>query len=269
MTKIYISLFLITFSLSSCNNKSGVSNNNTTNSIPIIEYKYIQSYPHDTTSFTEGFFINKGKLYESTGAPKILPQTKSLLGIVDLTTGEIEIKVEIDRKKYFGEGIAFLNEKIYQLTYKTNIGFIYDANTFKKIGDFTFPSKEGWGLTTDGTNLIMSDGTCKLTYIDPTTFKIIKKIPVTVNGHIKTHLNELEYIKSYVFANIWPTNTIVKINPIDGKVLGELDLTCLFEECREIFSGSMEMNGIAYDSSINRIFVTGKLWPRIYEMEID
>ena len=234
-----------------------------------MDFAFIKSYPHDTTSFTEGFFVNNGELYESTGATKELPQTKSLLGIVDLTTGKIDTKIEIDRIKYFGEGVAFLKGKIYQLTYKTKIGFVYDATTFKKIKEFTFPSKEGWGLTTDGTNLIMSDGSHELTFLDPITFQTVKKVSVTENGCVKEYLNELEYINGYIFANIWTTNTIVKINSTDGQILGKLDLTSLHEESKYIFPGSLEMNGIAYDSVTNRIFVTGKLWPKIYELQID
>lgn len=236
--------------------------------IPIIDFVYIKSYPHDTTSFTEGFLINNGKLYESTGATKELPQTRSLFGIVDLTTGKIDKKVEID-KKYFGEGITFLNGKVFQLTYKTKIGFVYDTITFKRIKEFTFPSKEGWGLTTDGTNLIMSDGTYELTYLDPVTFQTVKKVSVTENGCAKGYLNELEYIKGYIFANIWTTNTIVKINPTNGAVVGKLDLNSLVFEIKNIYPNSLEMNGIAYDSITNRIFVTGKLWPKIYELQID
>jgi len=153
MTIKHIFIFLIVFSLVSCkSNSDDLNNNNTIKEIPIIEFEFIKSYPHDTTSFTEGFLVNDGKLYESTGAPQNLLQTKSLFGIVDLATGKIDIKVELDRTKYFGEGITILNAKVYQLTYETKIGFVYDAITFKKIGEFTFPSKEGWGLTTDGTN---------------------------------------------------------------------------------------------------------------------
>jgi glutamine cyclotransferase len=187
--------FLIILLLFSCiGNSDKLNNNNTTKAIPNIDFAFINSYPHDTTSFTEGFFINNGELYESTGATIELPQTKSLFGIVDLTTGKIDTKIEIDRIKYFGEGIAFLKGKIYQLTYKTKIGFVHDATTFKKIKEFTFPSKEGWGLATDGTSLIMSDGTYELTYLDPITFQTVKKVSVTENGCVKEYLNELEYI---------------------------------------------------------------------------
>lgn len=263
MTIKHFSIFLIVFSLISCNS-GGL--NNTIKVIP-IKFELIKSYPHDTTSFTEGFLVNDGKLYESTGAPQNLLQTKSLFGIVDLATGKIDIKVELDRTKYFGEGITILNAKVYQLTYETKIGFVYDAITFKKIGEFTYPSKEGWGLTTDGTNLIMSDGTFEITYLDPITFRTVKKVSVTENNCPVENINELEYIKGYIFANIWPTNTIIKIDPTDGIVVGKLDLTILSDDSYLISPNSMEMNGIAYNSLTNKIFVTGKLWPRIYELE--
>jgi len=269
MTKTLLPIFAIAFLLFGCNggrNNSG--NTNTTKATtPIIDYVLVNSYPHDTTSFTEGFLIHNGEIYESTGASLDLPQTKSLFGIVDLTTGKIDKKVEIDRVKYFGEGITILNGKLFQLTYKTKVGFIYDATTYKKIGEFTFPSKEGWGLTTDGTNLIMTDGTNSLTYLEPNTLGVIKTISVSENGYSTDNLNEVEYINGYIYANIWNTNTIVKINPSDGKIVSKLDLTSLANEAKNIYSGSMEMNGIAYDSIRDRIFVTGKLWPKIYEIK--
>lgn len=269
MTRL-ISIFYVALLLLSC--KSGGDNSTSESSnkpVPNIDLVLLNSYPHDTTSFTEGFLFHEGKLYESTGASQELPQTKSLFGIVDLTTGKIQTRVEIDRSKYFGEGITFLNGKVYQLTYKTKVGFVYDAVSFKKLGEFTFPSKEGWGLTTDGTNLIMSDGTYELTYLDPLTFKTIKKLSVTENGFAKDHLNELEFVKGYIFANIWTTNTIVKIDPSNGHIVGQLNLNSLASEALSLYPGSLEMNGIAYDSTANSLYITGKLWPKIYELKID
>jgi glutamine cyclotransferase len=267
-----IPFFLILFILPVTNGcKDNIANSKTTNrTIPIIDYVFINSYPHDITSFTEGFLVHNGSLFESTGGMKELPQTKSLFGIVDLTTGNIDTKVEIDKVKYFGEGITFLNGKVFQLTYTTKIGFIYDAISFEKIKEFQFPNDEGWGLTTDGTSLIMSDGTNILTYLDPNTFQVIKTVSVTASGYRikKLNLNELEYIKGFVYANIWPTSTIAKIDQIDGKVVGKLDLDSLAHEARKIYSRSLEMNGIAYDSIADRIFVTGKLWPKIYEIKL-
>lgn len=263
--------FLLCSSLFRCKGRSNTSESdegsNKTNSIPSINYSYRNAYPHDTNSFTEGFLIQNGKLYESTGATPDLPQTKSLFGVVDLTTGIIDTKVELDKSRYFGEGIAFLNGKVFQLTYKSKIGFIYDALTFEKLGSFSFPSSEGWGLTTNGIYLIMSDGTNKLTYLDPVTFQVVRTISVTQNEFGKAYLNELEYIKGYIYANIYGTNTIVKINPIDGTVVGTLDLGSLAYEAKTLYKGSLEMNGIAYDSITDRVFVTGKLWPKIYEIE--
>ncbi|SKB27188.1 glutaminyl-peptide cyclotransferase [Daejeonella lutea] len=241
----------------------------TTNATPTINYTYIKSHPHDTTAFTEGFVIHFGKLYESTGASPDLPQTRSLFGTVDLKTGEIDTKVELDKHKYFGEGIAFLNGQVFQLTYKTKIGFVYDALTFKKVKEFTFPSEEGWGLTTDGTNLIMSDGTSQLTYLAPINLQMIKRVSVVEDGYAKNNLNELEYIKGFIYANIWLTNTIVKIDPTTGKVVGKLDLGSLAHDAKNLYSGSLEMNGIAYDSLANKVFVTGKLWPKIFELQLN
>jgi glutaminyl-peptide cyclotransferase len=240
----------------------------TNKSVPVLDFILINSYPHDTNSLTEGFLIHDGKLYESTGARVDFPQTKSLFGIVDLKTGKIETKVEIDRLKYFGEGIAFLNGKVFQLTYRTKVGFIYNANTFKKEGEFVIPSEEGWGLTTDGENLIMSDGTNILTYLDPNDLHIIKIVSVTENGCVKDYLNDLEFIKGFIYANVRLTNTIVIITPSDGKIIGKIDLSSLANEAKNIYVGSLEMNGIAYDSIADGIFVTGKFWPKIYEIKI-
>jgi len=266
LLRIFLIAFLLKFN-TGCKDKS-INYESENISIPLIDYNFIKSHPHDTTSFTEGFFIHDSKLFESTGSPKELPYTKSLLGVVNLATGKIEPKVILDKVEYFGEGITFLDGKVFQLTYKKKVGFVYDAITFKKIRDFTIPSKEGWGLTTDGINLIMSDGTYKLTYLDPETLQVIKTITVTEKGNAKDYLNELEFINGYIYANIWGTNTIVKIKPTDGKVVGLIDLNSLSMEANYLYPHSLEMNGIAYDSITNRIYVTGKLWPKIYELEL-
>jgi len=241
----------------------------TRKSVPDLSYSLINSYPHDTNSFTEGFVVYNNELYESTGATSELPQTKSLFGTVDLATGKINVKAELDRQRYFGEGIVFLNGKVYQLTYRTKIGFIYDATTFKKLGQFTFPSAEGWGLTTDGTSIIMSDGTNTLTYLDPNTLQVIKSIAVSENNYAKDYLNELEYINGYIYANVYTTNSIVKIDIPSGKVVAKLDLSSLAENAKSAYRGSLEMNGIAYDSIKDKIYVTGKLWPKIYEVSFN
>lgn len=269
--KKLIPIILFAFLLFACNGTQEKSKN-TTPSQPIIstiDYFLVNSFPHDTIAFTEGFLIHKGKLYESTGASQEFPKTRSLFGEVDLKTGKIETKVELDRMKYFGEGITFLNGKVFQLTYKTKVGFIYDAESFKKINEFTFPCEEGWGMTTDKVNLIISDGTHKLTYLNPNTLQATKTLSVSENGHVKDNLNELEFINGFIYANIWMTNTIVKINPEDGNVVGSLDLTSLADEAKNLYPWSQEMNGIAFDQTNDKVYVTGKLWPKIYEIKFN
>ena len=235
--------------------------------IPEIKFTVENQYPHDITSFTEGFLFHDGKLFESTGATENLPQTRSLFGIVDLKTGKIDVKAELDRNIYFGEGMVILKDKVFQVTYKNQMGFIYDAKTFKNIGKFNYTNKEGWGLTTDGKSIIMSDGTSYITYLDPTSFAVTKVLDVAENNYVLVNINELEYIKGFIYANIWMTNTIVKIDPNTGDVVGKMDLTSIAEESKTKNPGAAEMNGIAYDSISNKILVTGKLWPTIYEIK--
>tara|TARA_B100000809_G_scaffold113601_1_gene112111 strand:- start:3376 stop:4215 length:840 start_codon:yes stop_codon:yes gene_type:complete len=267
-----VSSVILTFLLINCGDESNdaVKNKSNTPKIkttPTINYIYVNSFPHDRNSFTEGFLIHDGELYESTGATAELPQTKSLFGIVDSATGLIDTKVELDRETYFGEGITFLNDKVYQLTYQAKIGFIYDATTFKELGKFNLPSNEGWGMTTDGKCLIMSDGTSTIYYLEPENLGVLKTILVSDNGRFVGNLNELEYIKGFIYANVFMTNTIVKIDPTNGKVVGKLDLNMLANEARHINPYSMEMNGIAYDPINDRVFVTGKMWPKYFEIK--
>jgi len=239
-----------------------------TYSTPVINYSLHGSFPHDTNAFTEGFLIHNGEFYESTGAMEGLSQTRSLFGILDTTTGVIYTKVELDRNKYFGEGIVFLHDKIYQLTYKSKTGFVYDANTFDKLQEFTIPSKEGWGMTTDGKSIIMSDGTNNLYFLDSETLRVNKTLPVSDNGYAKDFLNELEYINGYVYANIWGTTKIAKIDIETGIVQGEINLRSLAEDAYYTYNGSLEMNGIAYDSISETIFITGKMWPKVYKIKL-
>jgi glutaminyl-peptide cyclotransferase len=271
MNKILIPICLFSLIFTACGgNNSNVSNNsNGDKLIPKINYTSIKSFPHDTVSFTEGFLFHDGELYESTGATEELPQTKSLFGVVDFSNGKISPKVILDRDKYFGEGITFLNGKVFQLTYRTKVGFIYDAKTFKKLKDFKLPVEEGWGMTTDGKSLIMSDGTSELTVLDPNTLQVTKKITVSENGALQEKVNELEYINGFIYANIWTTNTIIKIKPESGEIVGKMDLTSLSDEAKSIYPGSLEMNGIAYDSISNKVYITGKLWPKIYQIQFN
>ncbi|MDQ3292259.1 MAG: glutaminyl-peptide cyclotransferase [Bacteroidota bacterium] len=233
-----------------------------------LTYELIRTFPHDITAFTEGLLLHEGKLFESTGSPEEMPQTRSVLGPVDLKTGKIDEKVTLDRTKYFGEGMVILNGKIYQLTYTTKVGFVYDAKTYQKLQEFTFPSKEGWGLTTDGTHLIMSDGTSQLTYLDPNTFKTVKILNVKYNYDPLVNLNELEYVNGVLYANIYTTNSIVRIDAATGQATGILDLSSLINEVKKTNPDALEMNGIAYDKTAGTFYVTGKLWPNIFEIKI-
>ena len=237
--------------------------------VPAISYSVPRYYPHDTSLFTEGFLFHDGELFESTGSPHDLPETKSLIGVDNLSTGKFSKKIELDRTKYFGEGIAFLGNRLYQLTYKSQKGFIYDEKSFKKICEFKYANKEGWGLTTDGKELIMSDGTDKLTFLNRDNLKPVRILKVTLNGTPRDSPNELEYIKGYIYANVWTDNFIVKINPATGKVVGKLDLSFLTMDARNKNPNADVLNGIAYDSVSDKIYVTGKLWPNIYQINFN
>lgn len=230
---------------------------------PAIEYKETNYFFHDNSLFTEGLLMHNGQLLESTGNTK-----RSFIGISDLRSGKFIKKTALTDSTLFGEGIVVFNNKIYQLTYTSRIGFIYDVNTFKRTGQFTYNNKEGWGFTTDGTNLIMSDGTDTLTYLDPNELKPVKKLLITENGSKRDSLNELEYIKGYIYANVWLTHHIVKIDPVSGKVLGKLDLSPLAMKATLVNRNCSEMNGIAYDSTNDCIYVTGKQWPHIYQLKL-
>ena len=268
MKQFLFFVFILTLLISCDNSKnsdSGDSENSSTT--PIINFSVTHYYPHDTTLYTEGFLFHNGQLFESTGSPNEFPQTKSLIGITDLKTGKFTKKIEIDRKIYFGEGIVFFKNKLYQLTYKNQLGFIYDAITFKKIGQFKYSNLEGWSLTTDGTNLIMSDGTNSLTYFDPVKLIPIKKLNVSEKGLPIDKLNELEYINGFIYANIWMSDIIVKIDPSSGNVVGKLDLKSLTNEAKRINPNSEVLNGIAFDSTADKIYVTGKMWANIYQIE--
>lgn len=234
---------------------------------PVINYELINTLPHDSTSYTEGLLFNNGEMYESTGATPELPQTRSLFGSVNLKTGKIMVKAELDKNKYFGEGICFLNGKVFQLTYKNQIGFIYDAKTFKPKGQFSYLSKEGWGMTTDGKSIIMSDGSNNLTFLNPETYQINKTLSVSENNFAVDNLNELEYIKGFIYANIYTTHKIVKINIETGNVVAKMDIEDLFLNAQKRYPYAKETNGIAYDSIQNKTYVTGKMWPCIYEIK--
>lgn len=232
---------------------------------PIIEYKVVDTLPHDVNAFTEGLLVHNGKMFESTGSPENLPNAKSYFGVVDPATGIVNSKQEL-APQFFGEGIVIFKDKLYQLTYRSQLGFVYDLKTMKKIKEFSFINAEGWGMTTDSTSLIMSDGTSSLSYLDPETLTLKKTLNVTENGNNFPNINELEYINGYIYANVWTTNTIVKIDPKDGKVLGRIDLHELVKAAMAKNPASEEMNGIAWDAAKDKIYVTGKMWPSMFEI---
>jgi glutaminyl-peptide cyclotransferase len=267
---LVISFFLSCKSDSSTADHSGtVTETAISNDPPAIDYTILNAIPHDKNSYTEGFLIYKGKLFESSGAPQEYEKTRSIVGIVDQSTGNIAVKAELDRKIYFGEGITILNDKLYQLTWTNKKGFIYDIkNNFKKTGEFSFPSKEGWGMTTDGSSLIMSDGSSNLTFLDPVTFKTNRIVGVTDNNGPVGNINELEYVNGNILANIYQTPYIIRIDPNTGKVLGKADFSNLIKEVKLKDPDVEYLNGIAYDSAKKNIYITGKLWTHIYEVHL-
>lgn len=227
-----------------------------------MNYTIRSVWPHDTEAFTQGLLIYKGELYESTGQ-----NGTSWIGIVDVNTGVANKKVILD-DRYFGEGIAILNNKVYQLTYTTKVGFVYSLKDFKKLKEWTYQS-EGWGLTHDNVNLIMSDGSNKLHYLDTLTLEIVKSVAVTDEQGPVKNLNELEYIEGFVYANVWQTNKIVKIDPSTGSVVGRFDLTALANDARKASPKVDVLNGIAWHPDTRSFLVTGKHWPHVYILKID
>lgn len=260
-----LNIFVLIILLIACNDKRKEETSQPNTPVASINYAVVKTYPHDTSAFTEGLLFHNNQLFESTGSPEDLSFTRSIAGDVDLATGLINKKVELDRTKYFGEGITFLNDKLYYLTYTTRIAFIYDKN-FNLVGQFTLPVKQGWGLTTDGKYLIMSDGTPQLTFFHPDSLKTVRILTVNDTDGAVTNLNELEYINGFIYANIYTTSFIVKVDPATGNVVGKLDLSSLTKDAQLKHKNSLELNGIAYDTVSKNIVVTGKLWPNFYEI---
>ena len=212
--------------------------------------------PHDPRAFTQGLLIHRGELYESTG------QDSSWIGVVDIGTGRASRKVVLDNK-YFGEGIAILNNKVYQLTWKSKTGFVYALPGFQKVGEFAYKG-EGWGLTTDGTHLIMSNGTDEIVFLDSATLKPVRSLMVKHEGTPVTDLNELEFVDGNLLANIWQTNLVARINLKDGEVTGFLDLSELTVQARRVNPNADVLNGIAWHPATRTLLVTGKYWPYIF-----
>ncbi len=223
-------------------------------------YEIVNVYPHDRDSFTQGLVYVDGELYEGSGL-----YGRSSLRRVDLETGEV-LQIHRLPAQFFGEGIAIWKDKIIQLTWKANTGFVYDKATFEQQQQFIYPT-EGWGITHDGEQLIMSDGTASLYFLDPETFRAIDRVEVHDAAGPVVRLNELEYIDGEVYANVWQSNRIARIDPETGWVTGWIDLTGLLTA--EDRSEPVDvLNGIAYDAANDRLFVTGKLWPKLFEIEL-
>ena len=243
--------------LASCGPKKQENSINNPTRIPFAVKGTI---PHDTKSFTQGLLIHRGQLYESTG------QDDSWIGIVDIQSGAAQRKVTLD-KKYFGEGMVVINNKVYQLTWKNKTGFIYSLSTFEKLGEFKYES-EGWGLTTDGANIIMSDGSDKLYFLDTIKLSVSRTISVTYDKKPVTYLNELEYVDGFVYANVWQTAMIAKIDAATGEVKGFLDLSELVRQVNTINPQAEVLNGIAWHPATKSFLVTGKFWPYIYILRL-
>ncbi len=221
-------------------------------------FTIINVYPHDVNAFTQGLFFENGTFYESTGI-----YNNSTLRQVELETGKV-LRLYSLPSEFFGEGLTVFGNRIIQLTWKSNQGFIYDKETFNLLQEFDYPT-EGWGITYNGSQLIMSDGTASLYFLDPETFTITGQVEVYDTGPV-TQLNELEYIQGKVYANIWKEDKIVIINPQTGQVTGWIDLTGLID--LEDFDSDNVLNGIAYDKEEDRLFVTGKRWPYLFEIDL-
>ncbi|HKP71485.1 MAG TPA: glutaminyl-peptide cyclotransferase [Pyrinomonadaceae bacterium] len=228
---------------------------------PVYSYKIKHAWPHDTQAFTQGLIFLDGVLWESTGQ-----YGSSSLRKVELKTGKVIKMIPVPRD-YFAEGMTVFQGKVFQLTWQSHKGFIYDPATFQKQGEFAYPT-EGWGLTHDGESLIMSDGSNLIRFLDPTTFQTTRVLSVIdEGGEPVSHLNELEYVKGEIYANIWQTDRIVRVDPKSGKILGWIDLTGLLSDAERTDESDV-LNGIAYDAKDHRLFVTGKLWPKLYEIEL-
>jgi glutamine cyclotransferase len=266
---IYVLAFACKDSSHSSENSDSINEPATSNEPPAITYTIVNALHHDKDSYTEGFLIHDGRMYESSGAPKEYENTQSIAGIVNPANGKIDVKVELDRNTYFGEGISILHDKLYQLTWTNRKGFIYDLKTFKKTGEFNIPSTEGWGMTTDGNSLILSDGSSNLTFMDPVTFKTNRILGVTDNNGPVGNINELEYVNGKILANVYQTAYIIRIDPNTGKVLGKADFSNLEKEVKSKNPDVDYLNGIAWDSAKNKIYITGKLWPNIYEVRFN
>ncbi|MGD0438423.1 MAG: glutaminyl-peptide cyclotransferase [Bryobacteraceae bacterium] len=227
---------------------------------PQYGYQVVHVYPHDRAAFTQGLEFRAGFLYEGTGL-----NGQSTLRKVKLETGEVLQEIHLD-SQYFGEGITVFNQQILELTWRSETGFVYDQSTFRRLRPFNY-SGEGWGLANDGQQIYMSDGTSQIRIWDPESLQEKRRITVHDGAKQITYLNELEYVQGEIYANIWQTDRIARISPADGRVLGWIDLAGLVSDADHLDNGAV-LNGIAYDVLGNRLFVTGKLWPKLFEIKL-
>ncbi len=232
-----------------------------TNVVPTYGYRIINTYPHDPSAFTQGLVYEGGVMYEGTGL-----YGQSTLRRVDLDTGHVLQQTSL-ASRFFGEGVAVWRDRLIQLTWQSHQGFVYGKENLTRIGNFSYRT-EGWGLTSDGKRLIMSDGSETLYFLDPETFAVQGRVNVTARGEPIKGLNELEYINGEIYANLWPSSWIAIISPETGKVTAVINLKGILQES-DIRGRNVDvLNGIAYDASGDRLFVTGKLWPKLFEIEL-
>jgi glutamine cyclotransferase len=227
---------------------------------PVCEARVVKAYPHDPEAFTEGLFYRDGKLFESTGL-----NGRSSIREVRLEDGKVLRSVEVDAR-YFGEGIVDWGGDLVSLTWQHGIGFRWRLADFKQTGSFRYPG-EGWALTRSKSEIVMSDGTPQIRFLDPATLREKRRITVTDHGERVAAINELEWVKGEIFANIWMTDRIARIDPKSGEVRGWIDLSKLVEQGSPGGEDAV-LNGIAYDAAGDRLFVTGKLWPKLYEIRL-
>jgi glutamine cyclotransferase len=263
-------ILLLPIILLACNNEGSDKDSSidpVSNGIPPpqnLSYTILAQHPHDTSAYTQGLEIFKGKLFESTG-----DYQNSSLRITDYKTGSVEKKHVMGTEKIFGEGITIFNNKIYQLTWQSNIVYVYDAGNIEKpVATFKWPY-EGWGITHDSSSLIISDGSANLYFVNPLDFSVKSTIRVTDNKGPVNEINELEYINGSVYANVYLTNDIIRIDPKNGHVTGKMTLDNLLQRNEFIPNRTDVLNGIAYDSTSNTILITGKRWPKLFELKIN
>ena len=274
-TKILLPLIVVsltassTFLLVSCKSKDPVNTietpiENQTPPPPVLGHTIIQVYPHDTSFYTQGLTFYKGELYEGTGDPGYMGQSRLMK--IDLKTGNALKKISLS-DKYFGEGITILRDTIYQLTWQEQKVFVYTLKDFKQVKEYNITG-EGWGITNDGRRLIVSTGSGVLYFYDPSTFRLLSKSSIMEGNNQTFNLNELEYIDGFVYANQYQYAYMLKIDPAAGRVIAKYDLNDMWKRVLAIDPEVDVPNGIAYDSTTKKIFVTGKYWPEMYEIQL-